>query len=67
METIGVIGLGIIGTPWAARYQATGKLASVWNRTPKPEAPAWKAELRAKTFRRKAYATAAALKSWGIW
>ena len=46
METIGVIGLGIIGTPWAARYQAAGKLAGVWNRTPKPEAPAWKATAR---------------------
>jgi len=46
MQTIGVIGLGIIGTPWAARYQAVGKLAGVWNRTPKPDAPAWKASAR---------------------
>jgi len=49
METIGVIGLGIIGTPWATRYQAAGKLAGVWNRTPKPEAPAWKATAREVT------------------
>jgi 3-hydroxyisobutyrate dehydrogenase-like beta-hydroxyacid dehydrogenase len=49
MATIGVIGLGIIGTPWAARYQAAGKLAGVWNRTPKPEAPAWKATAREVT------------------
>jgi 3-hydroxyisobutyrate dehydrogenase-like beta-hydroxyacid dehydrogenase len=49
METIGVIGLGIIGTPWATRYQAAGKLAGVWNRTPKTEAPAWKATAREVT------------------
>jgi 3-hydroxyisobutyrate dehydrogenase-like beta-hydroxyacid dehydrogenase len=46
METIGVIGLGIIGTPWAARYHAAGKLAGVWSRTPKPQAPGWKASAR---------------------
>jgi 3-hydroxyisobutyrate dehydrogenase-like beta-hydroxyacid dehydrogenase len=47
METIGV--LGIIGTRWATRYQAAGKLAGVWNRMPKPEAPAWKAAAREVT------------------
>jgi 3-hydroxyisobutyrate dehydrogenase-like beta-hydroxyacid dehydrogenase len=46
MQTIGVIGLGIIGTPWAARYLAAGKLAGVWNRTPKPDAPTWRASAR---------------------
>ena len=46
MHTIGVIGLGIIGTPWAARYHAAGRLAGVWNRTPKPGAPQWKANAR---------------------
>jgi 3-hydroxyisobutyrate dehydrogenase-like beta-hydroxyacid dehydrogenase len=46
MQSIGVIGLGIIGTPWAARYQAAGKLAGVWNRTPKPQAPSWKSSAR---------------------
>jgi len=42
MESIGVIGLGIIGGIWAARYQAAGKLAGTWNRTTKSGAPAWK-------------------------
>jgi 3-hydroxyisobutyrate dehydrogenase-like beta-hydroxyacid dehydrogenase len=46
MQTIGVIGLGIIGTPWAARYHQAGRLAAVWNRTPKPEAPAWRSSAR---------------------
>jgi 3-hydroxyisobutyrate dehydrogenase-like beta-hydroxyacid dehydrogenase len=46
MQSIGVIGLGIIGTPWAARYQAANRLAGVWNRTPKPEAPAWRPTAR---------------------
>jgi len=49
MESIGVIGLGIIGTPWAARYQAAGKLASVWNRTPMPQAAGWKASAKEVT------------------
>lgn len=39
MNTIGVIGLGIIGSVWARHYAAAGKLAGTWNRTPKPEAP----------------------------
>lgn len=42
MQTIGVIGLGIIGTPWAERYRAAGRLAGVWNRTAKPDFPNWK-------------------------
>ncbi len=42
MNTIGVIGLGIIGSVWARHYAAAGKLAGTWNRTPKPETPAWK-------------------------
>ena len=42
METIGVIGLGIIGEIWASRYHAAGKLAGTWNRTAKADAPAWK-------------------------
>jgi 3-hydroxyisobutyrate dehydrogenase-like beta-hydroxyacid dehydrogenase len=41
MQSIGVLGLGIIGTPWAQRYHAAGRLAGTWNRTPKPEAPRW--------------------------
>ncbi len=43
MQTIGVLGLGIIGEPWARRYQAAGRLAGTWNRTAKPNAPQWKA------------------------
>ncbi len=42
METIGVIGLGIIGSVWARHYATAGKLAGTWNRTPHPDAPAWK-------------------------
>jgi 3-hydroxyisobutyrate dehydrogenase-like beta-hydroxyacid dehydrogenase len=42
MQSIGVIGLGIIGKIWADRYQAAGRLAGTWNRTPKPESPRWK-------------------------
>lgn len=43
MKTIGVIGLGIIGRAWAARYAAAGSLTGTWNRTPQPTAPHWKA------------------------
>lgn len=39
---IGVIGLGIIGGVWARHYDAAGKLAGVWNRTPQPDFPQWK-------------------------
>jgi len=42
MSTIGIIGLGIIGGVWARNYAAAGKLAGTWNRTPQPDAPAWK-------------------------
>ena len=41
-KTIGVIGLGIIGGTWARHYAAAGRLAGSWNRTPQPQAPAWK-------------------------
>jgi 3-hydroxyisobutyrate dehydrogenase-like beta-hydroxyacid dehydrogenase len=40
--TIGIIGLGIIGGVWARHYEAAGKLAGAWNRTPQPEFPRWK-------------------------
>ena len=40
-KTIGVIGLGIIGSVWARHYAAAGKLASAWNRTPQPDFPSW--------------------------
>jgi len=42
--TIGVLGLGIIGSEWAKHYHAAGKLAGVWNRTPHPDFPQWKAK-----------------------
>jgi len=42
MNTIGVIGLGIIGSVWARHYAAAGKLVGSWNRTPKPDSPSWK-------------------------
>ncbi|MDF3059064.1 MAG: oxidoreductase [Rariglobus sp.] len=38
---IGVIGLGIIGSVWARHYEAAGKLAGAWNRTPQPGFPFW--------------------------
>lgn len=43
MNNVGIIGLGIIGEVWAQNYAAAGKLAGSWNRTPKTEAPGWKA------------------------
>jgi len=36
-ESIAVIGLGLIGSIWAAHYKTDGCLAASWNRTPKPE------------------------------
>ncbi|MFQ3243338.1 MAG: 3-hydroxyisobutyrate dehydrogenase-like beta-hydroxyacid dehydrogenase [Lentimonas sp.] len=36
-EKIAIIGLGLIGSIWAAHYQTDGFLAASWNRTPKPE------------------------------
>lgn len=42
MNSVGIIGLGIIGEVWAKNYAAAGKLAGTWNRTAKPEAPGWK-------------------------
>lgn len=43
MNSIGILGLGIIGEVWAKNYAAAGKRVSSWNRTPKPQAPGWKA------------------------
>lgn len=42
-QTIGVIGLGIIGGVWARHYQTAGVLAGTWNRSAKADAPAPKA------------------------
>jgi 3-hydroxyisobutyrate dehydrogenase len=38
-ERVGVIGLGIIGSVWAANYAADGLLSATWNRSRKPEVP----------------------------
>jgi 3-hydroxyisobutyrate dehydrogenase-like beta-hydroxyacid dehydrogenase len=42
MNTIGVLGLGIIGKIWARHYAAAGALVGTWNRTPQVDAPAWR-------------------------
>lgn len=39
MNTVGILGLGIIGRAWARNYLASGVLAATWNRTPRPDAP----------------------------
>lgn len=41
MKTIGVIGLGIIGSVWAKHYAKAGVLAGAWNRTPQLDFPQW--------------------------
>ncbi|HTV25469.1 MAG TPA: NAD(P)-dependent oxidoreductase [Polyangiaceae bacterium] len=38
-ERVGVIGLGIIGSVWAANYATDGLLSASWNRSRKPEVP----------------------------
>ncbi len=40
-QTVGVLGLGIIGAIWARHHHAAGKLAGSWNRTAKPGFPGW--------------------------
>lgn len=42
MKTIGIIGLGLIGSAWAKRYADAGRLAGTWNRTAQKNAPLWK-------------------------
>ncbi len=39
MDTVCVIGLGIIGSIWANHYAADGKNVRCWNRTPKADLP----------------------------
>ncbi len=41
---VGVLGLGIIGEAWALNWREDGLLAATWNRTPKPDFPAWCAD-----------------------
>lgn len=38
-ERVGVIGLGLIGSVWAANYAADGLLAATWNRSRKAHVP----------------------------
>lgn len=40
--TAGVLGLGLIGSIWARHLHEDGMLAGAWNRTPRPDFPAWK-------------------------
>ncbi len=42
---ITVLGLGIIGSVWARHWAADGHQVRTWNRTAKPDAPGWTAEL----------------------
>lgn len=42
MKTVGVLGLGIIGSQYARHYEAAGVLAGTWNRTPRVGFPRWK-------------------------
>ena len=41
-NSIGIIGLGIIGSVWARHHNDAGTLAAAWNRTAKPDFPKWK-------------------------
>jgi len=40
--TVGVLGLGIIGSAWARHLNDDGLLRATWNRTPQPDFPQWK-------------------------
>ena len=42
---ITVLGLGIIGSIWANNWAEDGHQVTTWNRTPKPDAPGWQADL----------------------
>ena len=42
-QSVGVLGLGIIGGVWARHYEAAGVLAGAWNRTAQPTFPRWQA------------------------
>ncbi len=44
-SSVAVVGLGIIGSIWAGHYQSSGRLEASWNRTPKPDAPGFQADL----------------------
>jgi 3-hydroxyisobutyrate dehydrogenase-like beta-hydroxyacid dehydrogenase len=38
-DRVGVVGLGIIGSVWAQKYDEAGLLAGAWSRTPRGDAP----------------------------
>lgn len=42
---VSLFGLGIIGDIWSRNYAADGLLAATWNRSPKPAAPGWQADI----------------------
>lgn len=42
MKSIGVLGLGIIGSLYARHFHTAGVLAGAWNRTPQSTFPMWK-------------------------
>jgi 3-hydroxyisobutyrate dehydrogenase-like beta-hydroxyacid dehydrogenase len=44
-ENVAMIGLGLIGSIWAAHYKTDGCLAASWNRTAKPELDLMQASL----------------------
>jgi 3-hydroxyisobutyrate dehydrogenase-like beta-hydroxyacid dehydrogenase len=51
MSKVAVLGLGIIGSIWAAHYRQAGLLTGVWNRTAKPDFPGWESDLVALSAR----------------
>ncbi len=46
MDSVCVVGLGIIGSVWARHYAADGLAVRAWNRTPKPDLPGYTGDLR---------------------
>lgn len=40
--SVGLLGLGLIGSVWARHYHTAGVLAAAWNRTPQPDFPQWR-------------------------
>ncbi len=38
-NNVAVLGLGIIGSQWAAHYETAKRLAASWNRSPRQDAP----------------------------
>lgn len=40
-HTVGVLGLGLIGSIWARHFEADGRLGGAWSRTARPDFPQW--------------------------